>query len=191
VNTRTIERTTCCALLLAGVVGCQNNRQAVMPPPGAALNRPDVYYTPPPGGAMPLGVAPTTGATAPVSLAPTTPIALPPPPIGTLPSGTVPSVSAVPPPRDTYNPAARLPSDSQPVRIVSGNPQPGTTPLVSRGMPVNDGTYARSWSDATLPPLTANNNLRGNSGVNLGASSYSAQEGQWRSRSSYEPTERR
>lgn len=181
-----LKRLMLATALLASLVGCQN-RGAVIPPPGGVLGQGDAYYNRPTAAAATAPAAVGTGA--PVNLSPTGLPGLPPPP-------TTSSASAAKP-RDTYDVASRVPADGQPIRIADSTSRlPNSLASTPRGMPLNDGTTARSWQPNTsLPANIASNpfnNLRG--GSNLPGSlpqGFSGQEGQWRSRSSYEATERR
>jgi len=180
-------------LIALTAFGCQQNRSAVIPPPGSPLGGGDPYYNRPLG--TPGNAAPTIPpGSAPVSLAPTSLQNLPPPPTTTSATGGV----LVPRlPRDTYDVATRVAADGQPIRVIdSPASYNGTLAGVPRGMPLNDGTAARSWqTNLPLPATVANNpfgQLRGTGETRLGSSQgFSGQDGQWRSRSSYEGTERR
>jgi hypothetical protein len=91
---------------------------------------------------------------------------------------------------------SRVAADSQPIRVVEGvTATPNSYAAVVDGMPVNDGTLARSWQPNFGTPQVAGRNsfggLRGTASDSRSSGGFSGQEGQWRSRSSYEGTERR
>lgn len=174
----------CFCLLLATSLGCQNgqwgNRPAVVPPPGGMLNRPDAYYSPPaitPG--TPLGAQ---------SAQPRNSISLSP---GTNSTAQVPATGVRSPSQNTYDVASRVPADSQPIRVLDSTRSTASANTPRGGMPINDGTNASGWRNG-LPPATVSSNpfsgLRGTQGTSQG---FSGSDGQWRSRSSYEATERR
>lgn len=179
-------------LLLLIICGCQNNR-ALMPPPGGSFGATDPYYQAPLG--TPAGVTqspPAVGGST-VNLAPSGLPNLPPPPgVTSATSGS--KLRALP---DTYDVSTRVAADNQPIRVLDSSQNTGGTLAgVPRGMPLNDGMSARTWSSGmTLPPTVATNpfgQLRGTSGDRSSSpQGFSGQDGQWRSRSSYEGTERR
>jgi hypothetical protein len=180
----------CLALLTTASVGCQNGqwggRPAVVPPPGGMLNRPDAYYTPPtvsPG--TPLGTQPTSPRSS-ISLAP-----------GATNAASSPASANRSPSQNTYDVASRVAADSQPIRVLDSTNRSTASANVasSGGMPVHDGTNASGWRNG-LPPAVVSSNpfggLRGTTGgVKSASQGFSGQDGQWRSRSSYEATERR
>ena len=173
------------ALLTVATAGCQNNRAAVMPPPGSVLSQGDSYYNRP---AAASAATPAAGSGAGVNLSPGTLPGLPPPPTTTGASASK--------PRDTYDVTSRVAADSQPIRVLDSTRTGSSLASAPRGMTLNDGTTARSWQPNTgLPASVASNpftNLRGGAST-AGAlpQGFSGQDGQWRSRSSYEATERR
>lgn len=175
------------ALLVLGATGCQNNRATVIPPPGGAFPG-DAYYQR--SAAASAGSAPA-GASAGVNLSPAGIRNLPPPPV------TSGASAASRKPRDTYDVTTRVAADSQPIRVLDSTTTPSSS-LASapRGMTLNDGTKARSWqSGAAVPSSVASNpfsQVRGGSSTPGSLpQGFSGQDGQWRSRSSYEATERR
>jgi len=172
------------ALLAMAVAGCQNNRAAVIPPPGGVLSSGDSYYNRP---AAASATTPAAGSGAAVNLSPGTLPGLPPPPTTSGASATK--------PRDTYDVASRVAADSQPIRVVDSTRPGSSLASAPRGMTLNDGTLARSWQPNTGVPAVASNpftNLRGGaSTAGTLPQGFSGQDGQWRSRSSYEATERR
>jgi hypothetical protein len=98
-------------------------------------------------------------------------------------------------PRDTFDVTTRVAADNQPIRVLDSTTTP-TRSLASRGMTLNDGTAARSWQPNTGVPTSVASNpfgqLRGGSTSSASLpQGFSGQDGQWRSRSSYEATERR
>ena len=181
----------CLALLpavgLLLLAGCQNQRSSVLPPPGGGWSG-DPYYNRPAASAT--STTPPIGNGIPVNLSPTGLPNLPPPP-------TASSSYSTPAPRDTYDVATRVAADGQPIRVIDSNGNAaGTLAGVPRGMPLNDGMLARSWqSGAGLPSSLAGNpfsQLRGTADARSSSpQGFSGQDGQWRSRSSYESTERR
>jgi hypothetical protein len=158
---------------LAAVVasGCRNGQATRIPPPTGMLNQPDAYYTPP--ASQPMGSSPPVG-------------------LGSNRSS-----------ENTYDVSSRVAADNQPIGVLEGTPRSSSNAFATapRGMPVNDGTRAPTWggSIAAAPPNVAVGQapltgLRGVTGGGLGSASpqgLSGQDGQWRSRSSYEATERR
>jgi len=174
------------ALLAVTTAGCQNYRAAVIPPPGSVLSQGDSYYNRP--AAATAGAGAATTPIAPVQLSPGTLPGLPPPPTTSGASSNK--------PRDTYDVASRVAADSQPIRVVDSTKSPSNSLATApRGMMLNDGTTARSWQPNTSGPAVASNpftNLRGGSSTaGTLPQGFSGQDGQWRSRSSYEATERR
>jgi hypothetical protein len=159
---------------LAATAGCQNNRAAVIPAPNGMLNRPDVYYTPPAGASTSSPGAATAPA---VSLAP---------------QGKTTS-STKGRPQDTYDVKTRVAADSQPIRVIDSSSRSASSANLAGGMPVNDGTSSGRWqtgaNSTSVAGRTPFGGLRGASSSQ--SSSFSSQDGQWRSRSSYEGTERR
>lgn len=172
------------ALMCLAMAGCQSNR-AVIPPPGGLMNQGDAYYNRPIGETA----VPAAGG-APVNLAPGGLPGLPPPPSS---SG---AAVGSPRPPDTFDVATRVAADGQPIRVLDSTANPGTS-LASapRGMTLNDGTTARGWQTSALPSSIASNpfsQLRGGASSSTSLpQGFSGQDGQWRSRSSYEATERR
>ena len=179
--------------LLVATLGCRNAQPAVLPPPGGALNRPDVYYTPPAVGALPANASSNSvGTNTRVSLEPNS-------------SGRR-NTSG-----DTFDVASRVAADAQPIRVLDSTNRPNFSANTSlaRGMPLNDATNASSWRGGVgtaVPPsndpwnhpatsISSNpfGGLRGTAIENRATTSqsFSSQDGQWRSRSSYEATERR
>ncbi len=165
------------------LVGCQNNRGGVIPAPQGF--GPSPYYTPPTAGAeyRPGSTAPGSAA---VSLAPPTTAGA-----STMPAASNTSSASA----NTYNVATRTAADSEPIRILEPASRGPATEVVARGMPLNDGMQARPLN-ASLPlPASVSSNpfsgLRGTADARAGTQGFSGQEGQWRSRSSYEATERR
>jgi hypothetical protein len=178
------------------MIGCRTaewvNESVINPPegfsaPGAA------YYTPPP-----VAATATVPSTPQVSTAATLATTLGSSPT---PSGNTSGNSAVAgrpyTPRDTYDVAVRLPQDDQPVRIVE-QASATANAIITNGMRVNDGTLARGWAAPASPsPLapspTRVATLRGATLAEPSrtTNSLSTGDGQWRSRSSYESTERR
>jgi hypothetical protein len=173
------------ALIMVAATGCQNNRTAVIPPPGGAFPG-DAYYNRP--AAASAGSAP---ATAGVNLSPAGIRNLPPPP------NTSGASAANRTPRDTYDVTTRVAADSQPIRVLDSTATPARSLAnTPRGMMLNDGTRARSWqAGAAVPSAVASNpfsQIRGGSSTPGSLpQGFSGQDGQWRSRSSYEGTERR
>ena len=176
------------ALVTLAATGCQNNRAAVIPPPGGTLPG-DAYYNRP---AASTGSPPAAaGAPSGVNLSPAGIRNLPPPPL------TSGASARNHTPRDTYDVTTRVAADSQPIRVLDSTTSPSRS-LASapRGMTLHDGTTARSWqAGGAVPSSVASNpfsQVRG--GSNTPGSlpqGFSGQDGQWRSRSSYEGTERR
>jgi hypothetical protein len=130
-------------------------------------------------------------------------------PVNLSPITTVPlnqtNQSGINAPRDTYNVAARVPQDNQPIQVVERTPT-RTTTLAVNGMNVNDGTQARSWGNGNTVNSSNFGQIQPNSQVGINVAtlrgtgntpgvksspSFSQQDGQWKSRSSYEATERR
>jgi hypothetical protein len=174
------------ALLVLAATGCQNNRAAVIPPPGGAFPG-DAYYNRPAAASAASAPAGAGG----VNLSPGGLRNLPPPPNTSGASATNRT------PRDTYDVTTRVAADSQPIRVLDSTASPSRS-LASapRGMTLNDGTTARSWqAGAAVPSSVASNpfsQLRGGSSTPGSLpQGFSGQDGQWRSRSSYEATERR
>jgi hypothetical protein len=186
--------------VIATLAGCQN-RPAVLPPPSGMFNRPDAYYTPPAGAAIP-AATPLGAAASPVSLAP------PASSTGRN-SGTAITGRSSNPSQNTYDVASRVAADAQPIRVFDGTPRgaPAANTTALRGMPVNDGSNVSSWRTGITPappgvalqgaPTSINSHpLSGLRGTTVGSrpavsQGLSGQDGQWRSRSSYEATERR
>jgi hypothetical protein len=177
------------AMFTLAATGCQNNRAAVIPPPGGTFPG-DAYYNRPAaasGGMAPAGA----GSAAGVNLSPGDVRNLPPPPI------TSGANAANHTPRDTYDVATRVAADSQPIRVLDSTASSsGSLTSAPRGMTLNDGTTARSWqAGAPVPSSVASNpfsQIRGGSSTPGSLpQGFSGQDGQWRSRSSYEGTERR
>jgi hypothetical protein len=174
------------ALLLGSLAGCQS-RRAVIPPPGSLPVPSDPYYNRPAGVSTGAPASPA----APVNLSPSALPNLPAPPVT---SGTSNSLRG---PRDTYDVATRVAADGQPIRVLDSTNPTSSVASRSGGMTINDGTTARPWlPGSTLPPPTVANNpfsqLRGGSSTPGSLpQGFSGQDGQWRSRSSYEATERR
>lgn len=181
---RTPTASLLAAALLATITGCQNNRAAVIPPPGGVLPQGDSYYNRPAATSAP-GILPG----APVNLSPAPLQGLPPPPTT--------SGASISKPPDTYDVSSRVAADSQPIRVADSTRTPSTSLATApRGMTLNDGTTARGWQPNTGVPSTVATNpfttLRGGSGTaGTLPQGFSGQDGQWRSRSSYEATERR
>jgi len=184
-------------LLLWGMLclcsaGCQNNRTAVIPPPSGLFNGPDVYYTPPAGAATNVPFRPGTTASATngsaISLAPNGAT-------GTASRGSASTTRSSL--QDTYDVSSRVAADSQPIRVLDATTRNSSShATVARGMPVNDGTNATSWRTSPAPATIAGNPFGGLRGTMADTRSaapqgLSGQDGQWRSRSSYEATERR
>lgn len=180
---------TSLAIFVVTASGCQNGqwggRPAVVPPPGGMLNRPDAYYTPPtisPG--TPLSGQPASPRSS-ISLAP-----------GSLNSGNT-TTSSNRSTQNTYDVASRVAADSQPIRVLESTNRgtAHTSPASLGGMPVNDGTHANGWRTGINPATVSSNPFGGLRGATGGmknpSQGFSAQDGQWRSRSSYEATERR
>ena len=174
-----------CVVLTLFAAGCQNNRSAVVPPPQGFLNGPDVYYTPPAGTGAAYRPGSTGNTPAAVSLAP-------PPKTSASATPATNRSSLV----NTYDVATRTAADSEPIRVLEPATRAPGTAVVARGMPINDGTQARPWR-TTLPlPASVSSNpfsgLRGAADTRADSSQgFSGQDGQWRSRNSYEGTERR
>lgn len=175
-------------------LGCQNGRSAHMPPPEGFLNRPDAYYTPPASAGASYRPGSTGTTPANVSLAP-------PPNTGA--ATAKPSNSAKPTnsaggsmPRDTYDVTARTAADNEPIRILEPTGRGPAAAVVARGMPVHDGTNARPWSAGAIRPNSVSSNPFGglrtpNDTRSAATQGFSGGDGQWRSRNSYESTERR
>lgn len=177
------------ALLVLALCGCQNNRAAVIPPPGGILSQGDSYYNRPAAATAGSTAAPAGGAA--VNLSPGGLPKLPPPPVSSESSANHRT------PRDTYDVTTRVAADNQPIRVLDSTASPASSLAgAPRGMTLNDGTTARSWQTSPgLPASVAANpfgSLRGGSSSSTSLpQGFSGQDGQWRSRSSYEGTERR
>lgn len=204
------------AILVVGqflIIGCQHNplsrNAGVMPTP--SISGANNYYTPQ-NVAVPLPPGTATG-TVPTSLSPgglTVPS-----PLSTTKASDAMSASGasatptIPASRleNTYDVTARMASDNQPIRILEGGSGRASLASASQGMRVNDGTNATSWSSVSQPlPLGVDPSaraalntkpfagLRGSAlQAPLGATpqGFSGLDGQWKTRSSYEATERR
>jgi hypothetical protein len=153
-------------------------------------------------------MAPVSGAETKSSLMPKSPGA-PLPAVQTgLPAASADLLPKIP---DTYDITVRIPQDNQPIRIQ----ERGTTvdnQFVPRGMAVNDGTRATAWGQAGNAPSYGgvassfgNTQVRPSAGISMAgvrgttpstsksleSPNFSARDGEWKSRSSYEATERR
>jgi hypothetical protein len=173
------------AILMLHVAGCRQTNcwnqpcNTVVPPPGSFSNA-NAYYT---GSMPPVDSSLNNNATKPaVNLSP-------------LGASSTPVTTAAQL-RDTYQVGTRTPQDAQAIRVVENNVSHSNAPLATRGMIVHDGTQAANGLRLGNVPATSPwmpPNLRGNNILppSVAQQPFSQQDGQWRSRSSYEPTERR